>query len=260
MGELATEVVSGGDVGIPLLPEQQTALLPQNLTTFGEGLEVDTDQIALYLAVRELAHGVLFKHARWLRLALTSAVSDFAHGISIDVDQVRDFASDFDPSDPEKLRDALTSGALIPPRTPAQDSALARLETLLALVEGWVDVVTEAATSRLPKADAIGETVRRRRATGGPAEQAFSSLVGLELRPRRLREAAALWRTIGAAAGLAGRDALWSHPDLLPTADDITDPTDFLARLSGSADAQDSVDRAIEDLLRGSSPEDPPPV
>ncbi|MBK0297495.1 zinc-dependent metalloprotease, partial [Bacillus sp. S34] len=68
--------------------------------------------------------------------------------------------------------------ALIPPRTEEQEAALARLETMLALVEGWVDTVTAAATERLPKSGAIAEMVRRRRAAGGPAESAFTTLVG----------------------------------------------------------------------------------
>ena len=72
---------------------------------------------------------------------------------------------------------------------------------MLALVEGWVGTVVDgAAEGKLPSSAALSETVRRRRATGGPAEQTFATLVGLELRPRRLREAAALWQALEADA------------------------------------------------------------
>src|SRR3954465_381686 len=95
--------------------------------------------------------------------------------------------------------------------------ALRRLETLLALVEGWVDtVVAAAAAARPPGRGALAETMRRRRATGGPAEQTFATLVGLELRPRRLRDAATVWGAMGQRYGSGKRDELWSHPDLLP--------------------------------------------
>ncbi len=133
------------------------------------------------------------------------------------------------------MQHALTGGLFEPEDTPEQTQALARLETALALVEGWVDeVVDAAATTKLPAAAALRETVRRRRATGGPAEQTFASLVGLELRPRRLREAAALWRAVLAERGQDGREAVWAHPDLLPSADDLDDPTGF-ATGAGSA-------------------------
>jgi putative hydrolase len=253
VGNLSSEVVSGGDIGIPLLgtanDDQQAAILPQNVAAFGEGLDIERDQIQLYLAVRELAHARLFRHAKWLGLQLMTSITEYAQGISIDTDAVQELAADFDPANPEQLRDALVNGAFIPPKSESQLAALGRLETILALVEGWVDVVTAEATKRLPKTGAIAETVRRRRAAGGPAESAFSTLVGLELRPRRLREAAAMWQRLTEEIGAERRDDLWSHPDLVPTSEDIDDPSALITRLNGGAPESDEVDRAIEDLL-----------
>jgi putative hydrolase len=251
VGQLSGEVVSGGDVGIPLLDgeQRQAALVPQNVDAFGAGLDVDIDEVRLYLAVRELAHARLFRHARWLRLALLTQITDFARGIHIDTDRIAELAENFDPQNPEELRAAVSSGAFIPEKTDEQKAALHRLETMLALIEGWVDVVTQAATARLPRSGAIAEMVRRRRAAGGPAESAFATLVGLELRPRRLREAAAMWQAVSDAVGAEGRDALWAHPDVIPTDADIDDPAALVARLTGGAPEPDAIDKAIEDLL-----------
>jgi len=251
VGQLSSEVVSGGDIGIPLLDgtDQQAAILPQNVLDFGTGLDIPADQVQLYLAVRELAHARLFRHAKWLRLQLLTSITEYAQGISIDTDRLQQLASDFDPSNPEELREAMTSGALIPPKTDDQLAALARLEATLALIEGWVDVVTAEATKRLPSSAAIAETVRRRRASGGPAESAFATLVGLELRPRRLREAAAMWQRVTDAVGDEKRDALWSHPDLVPVGADIDDPSTLIARIAAGTPAPDDIDQAIEDLL-----------
>jgi putative hydrolase len=261
VGQLSSEVVSGGDIGIPLLGEQQAALLPQNAAAFGAGLDVPDDQVQIYLAVREIAHARLFRHARWLRLHLTSAVTAYARGISINSSRLEELAGNFDPSNPEDLRQAMVDGSLIEQKSQSQLQALSRLETMLALVEGWVDVVTARAATRLPKADAIAETVKRRRASGGPAESAFATLVGLELRPRRLREAAAMWQAVTDAVGNEARDALWSHPDLLPTSEDIDDPQQLIARLESAARGEpevlDDVDQALEDLLRDDGAERP---
>lgn len=259
VGQLAAEAVSGGDVGIPLLDGEtkQAALVPQNVAAFGAGLDIPIDEIRLYLAVRELAHARLFRHAKWLRLQLLSQITDFARGVHIDTARLEELAADFDPQNPEELRTALTSGALIPPKTEDQLAALARLETMLALIDGWVDVVTAAATTRLPHAAAIAETVRRRRAAGGPAESAFATLVGLELRPRRLREAAEMWQAVHDAVGPDARDDLWSHPDLVPLDTDIDDPAGLVARVSGGAPEPDDIDRALEDLLGDDSGDRP---
>jgi len=257
VGQLSSEVVSGGDIGIPLLDSDQAAILPQNVLGFGAGLDIPADQVQLYLAVRELAHARLFRHAKWLRLQLLSSITEYARDIHIDSERLETLAADFDPSNPEDLRSAMTSGALIAPKSDEQVTALTRLETMLALVEGWVDVVTAQATKRLPSSAAIAETVRRRRASGGPAESAFATLVGLELRPRRLREAAAMWQQVSDAVGDEKRDELWSHPDLIPTADDIDDPSALIARITAGTPEPDDVDQAIEDLLNDDTSDRP---
>ena len=247
VGQLAGETVAGGDFGFPLL-EDEPALLPVNLRAAAAGLEIPEDQVRIWMAARELAHARLFHHARWLRLHVLSSVREYAEGIRIDVDRLEQLAESFDPTNPEELREALKSGALIPPKTPEQLETLARLESTIALIEGWVDAVTEAATARLPKRDAIAEMVRRRRATGGPAEKAFGTLVGLEIRPRRLREAAAFWRSVTDALGPEERDSLWDQPDLMPVAADIDDPSRVIARLRGAGEL-DEMDLALQELL-----------
>ncbi len=255
LGNLSLEVVSGGDVGIPVLPAGVAAVIPQNLMAFGDGLEIPEDQIALYLATRELAYARLYRHAKWLHLQVMAQITDFARGVTVDVDALEDVASRLDPSNPEELRAAIEGGALLPAQTEAQRDALTRLENLVATVDGWVDVVTAQATSRLPDGVRIAEAARRRRAVGGPAEDALGALVGLRLRPRRLREASAMWQAVTDAVGSSARDALWDYPDLMPTSDDIDDPTALVARLQslarGEAPAADELDEALARLLEG---------
>jgi len=231
VGELAGEMVSSTDVGLPLGPEGTAALLPSGVAAFGAGLSVDIGEVRLFLALREAAHQRLFAHVPWLRQHLFGAVEAYANGITVDMNRLREAMPDIDiVNNPEALREALGGETLFMPEdTPQQKAALARLETALALVEGWVaTVVAAAAGPRLTHADALAEAIRRRRATGGPSERTFATLVGLELRPRMLREAAVLWAGLGAARGIEGRDALWAHPDLLPTAADLEDPDAFV--------------------------------
>jgi putative hydrolase len=237
LGALASEVLSSTDIGLPLGEPGRPALLPANIAEFSAGLEVPPEEVRLYIALRECAHQRLFAHVPWLRSHLFDAVDAYARGIEVDPQAIERAIGSLDPNDPESLQRAMGDGVFELEPTQAQQAALVRLETALALVEGWVDTVVDAAaTGTLPSAAALRETVRRRRASGGPAEQTFATLVGLQLRPRRLREAAALWSAVQEARGIEGRDALWAHPDLLPGADDLTDPGGFVAR-SGSAEA-----------------------
>ncbi|MGW0657679.1 zinc-dependent metalloprotease [Streptodolium elevatio] len=252
LGALAGEVVGSADIGLPIGPAGRAALLPANLAAFGAGLGLPQDEVRLYLALREAAHQRLFAHVPWLRQHLFGAVEAYARGIKVDMSRLEEAAGRIDPTNPEALQEAFTQGLFEPEETPAQKAALARLETALALVEGWVDAVVHAAAApRLPSADALRETLRRRRATGGPAEQTFATLVGLELRPRRLRDASRLWASLADARGVEGRDGLWAHPDMLPTADDLDDPDGFVHReeldLSGLTAQLDKDLESLED-------------
>ena len=249
LGKLSHEVLSGGDIGLPLFKDSRAAFVPQNLEQFVKDLDIERDQAYIYLVIREMAHVRLFKHSKWLRDAIVSQISKYASEISIDNSRITEIAEEFDPENPDELREALQSGAFIAERTADQNKALASIETLLALIEGWVDVVTEEATKRMPKSAAVAEAIRRRRATGGPAEQTFGTLVGLELRPRRLREAAAMWREVGAAVGVEKRDSLWDHPDVLPTDADINNPAGLITKLREGGQLPDAFDQALRDLL-----------
>ncbi|QRP44933.1 zinc-dependent metalloprotease [Amycolatopsis sp. FDAARGOS 1241] len=232
LAQLAQEVLTSTEVGLPLGPANTSALLPANIEKFTEGLEVPSSEVVVFLAAREAAHQRLFAHVPWLRQRLLATVEEFARGITVDTSALESLAGQIDPANPASIEEAMSSGLLEPKTTPEQESALKRLETLLALVEGWVDVVVaEAIGDRLPGAGALRETLRRRRATGGPAEQTFATLVGLELRPRRMRAASSLWKLVGDRHGMEKRDGLWSHPDLMPTAEDLDEPLDFADRL-----------------------------
>ena len=237
LGQLSKEVLTSTDIGLPLGPSGTAALLPSAVASFSEGLEQPDREVLVFLAAREAAHQRLYSHIPWLRQRVLATVEDYARGIRMDFSAIEEAAAGLDPSaltDPSKIEAILQQGAFEPQTTPEQKHALERLETLLALVEGWVETVVAAALGdRLPGAIALGETIRRRRASGGPAEQTFATLVGLELRPRKVREAAELWRQLLAAADIEGRDGVWAHPDLLPDASDLDNPAAFIDRVVG---------------------------
>ncbi len=246
IADLSTEVIGAGDIGLPLFEEQRAALVAQNLKQFAAELEVETDQIYIYLVVRELAHAGLFKHARWLRDHVIQQIQTYAREIRIDDDRVRELAENFNPEHPEEMQSAIRDGKLLADRTEEQAKALQAIETMLALIEGWVDAVTANATKLLPKSAAIQEAIRRRRATGGAAEKTFGTLIGLELRPRKLREASAVWQQLTERYSVAKRDALWAHPDLLPTALELANVDQLFARID---DEGDDIDRELRKLL-----------
>jgi putative hydrolase len=237
IGGLAGKVTGAHDIGLPLLDPVYPALVPQNIREWSTDLDIALDEVQIFHALREASVARLFSNNPWLVSYIRTAITDYGKGINIDMDAIQeqaqralDESGGFDPSNPESLKIALNSGIFTPQETPAQRAALTKLETVLALIDGWCEeVVSLAAGNRLPNLSALQETLRRRRATSAPAQQLFSSLLGLQVSPRLSREATAFWSQVRQLKDIAGRDQIWSG--ILPTADDLLTPESFLKSL-----------------------------
>lgn len=258
IGVLAASVLSATETGLPLTggQEQTLALVPTNVAAFAEGLDQSADDIRLYLALREAARVRLFTATPWLGPQLLALVGNYARGIRIDLSSLEEAMGSFDPTNltPDSMKEMsekLQGSLFEPQQTEEQKAVLERLETQLALIEGWVEEVVAQATKQwMPSATALAETLRRRRATSGPTEATFQSLVGLELRPRRVRDAANLWAALREARGIDGRDQVWKHPDIVPTSADLDDPIGFVnGDRDPAAQPQDDLDAELTRLL-----------
>ncbi len=241
IGGLAGSVTGTHDVGLPLVEPVFPSLVPQNIDEWGQELNIPMDEVRIFHALRESAVARLFAHNPWLISYIRTAISDYGKGIRIDIDAIQrqaqevfDNASqegkEFDPTNPESFNIALNEGIFTPEETPAQRAALTKLETVLALIDGWSEeVVSLAAGDRLPNLVALQETLRRRRATSAPAQQLFATMFGLQVSPKLAREATTFWKAVREVKDLEGRDRIWSG--ILPTSEDLLTPQNYLASI-----------------------------
>jgi putative hydrolase len=237
IGTLAASVTGAHDVGLSLLDPAHPVVIPENIENWANELEIPKSEVFIFHALREGAVARLFANNPWLVSYIQSAVVEYGKGIHIDIEAIqRQAQSAFESMsegamDAEAMSFALDSGIFTPEESPAQKIALAKLETVFALIDGWTDEVTAlAAGDRLPAIEQLRETLRRRRAAASPAQQLFSSMLGLEVSPKLTREASAFWKKIREVKSIAERDQIWSG--LLPTAEDLLNPEKFLASTS----------------------------
>ncbi len=228
LSALASEVLCLTDIGLPLGDTSIPSLIPRNIKEFSNGLSVTESDFFVFIALRETAASRLFSNVAWLSPTLLSAIEEYSSQISVSNNKVNDLMSQIDPTNPESIQEIISGGLFEPELNESQKSALKRTERLLALIEGWiVEIVNNAATNRLPSLNSLQEAMNRRRAEGGPAEKTFGALIGLELRPKLMREASQFWKQQTKVNGIEKRDSLWSHPDLLPSLEDLQNPEFF---------------------------------
>jgi putative hydrolase len=237
IGGLAGKVTGAHDVGLPLIESAYPTLVPQNIKEWATDLDIPMDEVRIFHALREAAVARLFAHNPWLVAYIRTAITDYGKGINIDMDAIQEQAqrafesgNGFDPSNPESFTIALNDGIFTPQESPAQRAALTKLETVLALIDGWSEeVVSLAAGDRLPNIASLQETLRRRRATSAPTQQLFSSMLGLQVSPRLAREATVFWKQVRELKDVESRDRIWSG--ILPTAEDLLTPESFMKSL-----------------------------
>ncbi len=234
IGKLSSEVLLSGEIGIPLT--LRPGIIAQNLGEFLEDLETPKSEVLIYLATRELAIASLYNQAGWLREQIITQVREFAAGLTVDLSGIEEIASRIDPTDPGSMEQIIEASAMVSPRSPEQEQALERIETVLALIEGWVDATSLEATKRLPNIQAVVEIFNRKRATSGASAKTFEALLGLEMRPRLRREATLMWQRVVADIGKNASDDLWSHPDQMPTALEIENPDSLISRIKNNGD------------------------
>ena len=235
LSALAMDVMGAADVGILLTKQPKPALVTQRCDSYAAEIGVDADDLLHFLASREIARQRLFNSVDWLSGAIITAVEIHAAGMHVDTSRLQAALEGIDPTDPAALAAVLEGGVLTPELTAEQQAALARLENLLALSEGWVEVVTQQATAtKLTNYASMFESIRRRRAAGGPAENAFAALVGLEIRPKRMRAAYDFFKSLTDEVGAERRDFIWQNLDLLPKQDELDDPAALAKKVAQS--------------------------
>lgn len=234
IGAIATTATGAHDVGLPILQPARSLLIPENIEKWGAESEIAKTDIYLFHALREGAIARLFEHNPWIVSYIRSAIVDYGAGIRIDLEAIQRQAEeamqgmDGQMMGEQSFTIAMDSGIFTPEETPSQRAALSKLETVLALVDGWADdVATLAAGDRIPSITALRELHRRKRATSAPSEQLFKTMLGLEVSPKLAREASAFWSRVREVKDLSARDQIWSG--ILPSATELLAPDLFLA-------------------------------
>ena len=241
IGTLSIGLTGSQDAAIPLFEKSGAHLIPQNITLWGEGLEIPEQEIAIYMALREVAAQRLFSHTPWLSSYIRELIQSYGSGITVDIESIQRQAEsamssgELDINNPDSITLAINQGMFQPEQSGAQSAALAKLEMTFALIEGWIDHITYlSAKDRLPSLASLQESYRRTRIESAPTQRLFAMLLGLQISPRLSRECSHFWNEIyeisgGADGGVEIRDHRWEDSALLPTAADLTDPAKFLA-------------------------------
>lgn len=250
LAQLASASFGTSDTGLPLMEASTAALVPANIADFAQDLEIEQNEVLAYIAVRELAAARLFTHVPWLRARVLDTVAEYARGIEIDSGAIEEKVRDISFDNPQAAAEIDLTDIFALEISPAQQDALNRLEHLISLIEGWVsEISARAVAPHLPNAVRLREMFTRRYATDNPAKSVWEMQLGMELTPRSMRDAVSFWQMAELKLGVAERDVLWKHPDLLPSAEVLSGEMETFFHDGPSDDISAELDSFLEDLF-----------
>ena len=252
VGQLARSVLGQYELALPADDPAKVLLVPENVAAFEQAADLPGDQLRLWLACQQVAGQRVLAGVPWLADQLRRVVDEVALQTEPDASQMMDRLQSLDMANPEALQELLAGGGegLLGPPSAALQAATGRLEVLLALVAGYSLVIAgQALEGRLPGLGAIQAAVGRRDAD----PQSPARLFALLLRADPDRAAAArgerFCREVLAATDIEGLDRVWSHPENLPTAEELDVPGRWLERVGLIGGTEVDLDEGLRALL-----------
>jgi putative hydrolase len=104
----------------------------------------------------------------------------------------------------------------------------------MSLLEGHADVVMDdVGPEHVPSVEEIRRKFDVRRKGAGSVDKILRRLLGLEAKMRQYKDGAAFVRSVQETVGVDGFNAIWSSPETLPRAREITDPQTWVRRIHG---------------------------
>jgi len=253
VGQLARSVLGQYELAMPPRDPARVLVLPENISAFEQASGLPSDQLRLWLACHEVAGQRLFAGVGWLRDHLHGVVDDIARETDPDASGLMERLQSLEGGGPDALQELLQGGeGLLGPPSAALQAAVAKLEVLLALTAGYAVVIAgRALDGRLPALEAIEAALRRRLADPQAPHGLFAQLLRADPERAAAARGERFCREVLAATDIDGLDRVWSHPDFLPSAEELGMPGRWLERVGLVGGEEVDLDEGLRALLEG---------
>ena len=188
-------------------------------------------QFRLWIALHEVTHRCQFVGVPWLRPYFLSLVDQ---AMSVAVPDPRRFG--------EALRRAAESvrasrnpleeaGLLGLVAGPEQMEVINRIQALMSLLEGHGDVtMSRAGAAELPEASRFAAVLSERRSRASLPARLLQQLLGIEAKLKQYALGEKFIAAVEAAGGPSLFGRVWEGPEMLPTMEEIRQPSLWVAR------------------------------
>ncbi len=244
-GYLSTRVLGQYEVFLPGGREPgRLTLVGPNLVHLERTLLPETDvsppEFRMGIALHEIAHRLQFEGVGWMRPTLRSLLDDYLADARVDPERMRatvERAGEMLRS-PQRLFDSKQLLELV--LTSAQRTVLERAQNLMALLEGHGNAVMDWGAKVVAIEDGIDlDPSRVRRVLNErrkrPTDKAMRKAMGLSMKAEQYRIGERFILSVADTHGQDMFNRVWEDADHVPTAAELEEPEDWVARVSGQS-------------------------
>lgn len=258
VGHLATRSFGVYDPPIPRGATDKLMVVAPNIAQFAQDWSLDGNDIRLWICLDQTLHHSVFKRegiGSLLRTRLMEYVGAFEPNRDGAVHELMDFGEDFSGDPMSQFQQMFTNPEVLlgANRTPRQDEIRPQVETLLAVVSGYVDFVMDRIGPRLVGSyRQITEAMHRERTASSESDRFVERLFGIDLTEDLYEKGRAFIEGLAERAGDEIFESLWTSGSDLPTPNELSAPGLWLARVGiDTFDADAEVDLSGLDELLG---------
>jgi len=244
-------------------------LLAPNLAQAARTLDVDRDELVLWVSIHEITHAVQFSGAPWLRDYLGGILAELIEGLQVSMTggdggegadgeerangdggerggwraslpNMGDWRGSLpDAAELREMVERARRGELLR-LTLGEDrwALVERMQAAMSLIEGHAEHTMDAIGAEvLPSLPRLRAAMTHRREHRGLPWRVLERLLGLELKMRQYKLGRDFCDAVVDAAGPQGLALAWSGPEALPTTIELERPSLWVARVVGASAA-----------------------
>jgi coenzyme F420 biosynthesis associated uncharacterized protein len=211
-------------------------LVAPNLAQAAHNMQVDREQLLVWVTIHEITHAVQFSGAPWLREHLAGILRELLEGLQATV-SLGALLRLPGPGDARSFAERLRHGELVRLTLGEERWQLVeRLQATMSLIEGHAEHVMDAVGAEvLPSLPRLRSAMTHRRVNRGLPWRLLERLLGLELKLRQYEEGRRFCDAVVLAGG-PGADGprtlarVWRSAEDLPTAAELQAPEAWIQR------------------------------
>jgi coenzyme F420 biosynthesis associated uncharacterized protein len=229
-----------GQYDLALLDESvapRLLLLGPNLAQAARNLQLDRDELVLWVTIHEITHAVQFSGAPWLRAYMGGMLKELIDGLQVS------FVGK--PSSGPRLPKMPSAGELREMVERARSGQLLRLtlgedrwrlvermQAAMSLIEGHAEHTMDViGAEMLPSLPRLRAAMTRRRENRGLPWRVLERLLGLELKMRQYEVGRRFCDAVVADGGPAALARAWRSAEALPSPQELEHPQQWLSRM-----------------------------